>query len=167
MAMTVIGVMGGGESATEYICAQARRLGELIASEGWVLLTGGRNVGVMDAASQGAQAAGGLTVGVLPDAHTERLSDYVDLPILTGMGNARNAINVLSSAVVIALPGGAGLLSEIALALKAGTPVILLNVAVDDAFWGAAESGQLHTVNTPQEAVDLTRLLLDEPDIIA
>ena len=92
MAMTIIGVMGGGSSATAYTCGQARRLGELIANEGWVLLTGGRNAGVMDAASQGAKAAGGLTVGVLPDAHKERLSEHVDIPIVTGMGNARNVI---------------------------------------------------------------------------
>lgn len=167
MAMMVIGVMGGGESTSEYVCAQARRLGELIAEQGWVLLTGGRNVGVMQAASHGAHAAGGLTVGVLPDDHDGRMSEYVDIPILTGMGNARNVINILSSAVVIALPGGAGTLAEIALALKSRKPVILLNVEVGELIWASAQPGQMHEVNTPQEAIDLARLILEEPDIIA
>ena len=59
------------------------------------MLTGGRAAGVMEAACRGAQAAGGLTVGVLPSADGADMSDAVDIPIVTGLGDARNAVNVL------------------------------------------------------------------------
>lgn len=128
MRKTVIGLMGPGEQASLTECQTAYELGQRIAQAGWVLLTGGRNVGVMEAANRGAQAAGGLTVGILPSATTEGLSDAVDIAIVTGLGQARNAVNVLSSDVVIACGLGAGTLSEIALALKAKKPVILIQV---------------------------------------
>lgn len=107
----------------------AYRLGQAIAREGWVLLTGGRDVGVMDAASRGAKAANGLTIGILPSESIHGLSSGVDIPVLSGIGSARNNINVLSSQVVIACGMGAGTASEVALALKAKRPVILLEVS--------------------------------------
>lgn len=123
----MIGVMGAGESATQTDRDNAYQLGNYIAQQGWVLLTGGRNVGVMDAASRGAKAAGGLTIGILPDSDSDAVSDAVDVVIITGMGSARNNINVLSSHVVVACGVGLGTVSEVALALKANKPVILLN----------------------------------------
>jgi uncharacterized protein (TIGR00725 family) len=106
----------------------ARLLGELIARQGWVLLTGGRASGVMDAASQGAKSVhGSLTVGVLPDTKA-KVSRYVDVAIVTDMGNARNNVNVMSSDVIVACGlGGSGTVSEVALALKAKKTVILLD----------------------------------------
>jgi uncharacterized protein (TIGR00725 family) len=79
----------------------------------------------MEAASRGAVEAGGLTVGILPTNGPERgyPNDWVRLPIYTGSGSARNAFNVLSANLCIAVGGGPGTLSEIALALKSGTPV--------------------------------------------
>ena len=126
MAKTIIGVMGPGDSATEEEINKASRLGKLIAEQGWVLLTGGRNVGVMEAASKGAQEAGGLTIGILPSDNNRNASKYLDIRIRTGMGSARNNINVLSSDVVVACGSGAGTTSEIMLALKAGKPLLLL-----------------------------------------
>lgn len=121
----IIGVMGGGVCPeTEQHTAYA--LGRKIALEGWVLLNGGRNAGVMKASAQGAAEAGGLTVGILPGDSDKDTAPHIHIPILTGMGHARNMINILTSDVVVACPGGAGTLSEIALALKTGTPVILL-----------------------------------------
>jgi uncharacterized protein (TIGR00725 family) len=105
----------------------AWELGSQIGRAGWVLLTGGRNQGVMDAASRGAKSAGGLTVGILPGSDRHAMSAAVDIPIVTGMGNARNAINILSGDVVVACGMGAGTVSEVALALKANKSVILLN----------------------------------------
>lgn len=128
MGKTVIGVMGPGEGATATEVAIAYDLGYQIAGQGWVLLTGGRAAGVMAAANQGAQAAGGLTVGILPGSTPEGLCAAVDIPIFTGLGHARNAVNVLSSQVVVACGLGAGTASEIALALKMNKPVILLHV---------------------------------------
>lgn len=127
MRQPIIGVMGPGDSATETEMKNAYNLGKLIAQEGWILLTGGRNVGVMDAANQGAKEAGGLTIGILPSNHTKNVSDAVDIVILTDIGNARNNINVLSSDVIIACGIGLGTISEIALGLKNNKPVILLS----------------------------------------
>jgi len=127
MTKTIIGVMGPGEGATQKEQEMAFELGRLIAERGWVLLTGGRNVGVMDAASSGTQEAGGLVIGLLPTETRKGASQHVDIPICTGIGGARNNINVLSSDVIVACGVGAGTTSEIMLALKAKKPVILLN----------------------------------------
>jgi len=124
----VIGVMGPGETATPEDLQVAFNLGQQIAIAQWILLTGGRNTGVMDAASRGAKSANGFTVGVLPGSRRADISAAVDLPILTGMGSARNAINVLSSDVVVACGMGAGTASEVALAIKAKKPIVLLNI---------------------------------------
>jgi uncharacterized protein (TIGR00725 family) len=118
--------MGPGDGATSVDCDHAFALGRAIAQAGWVLLTGGRDAGVMAAANQGAQSAGGLTVGILPSADHSHLAEGVDIAIVTGMGHARNAINVLSCDVVIACGIGLGTASEVALAMKSGKPVILL-----------------------------------------
>ena len=122
MTRILIGVMGPGERATRAERETAFALGQRIAQQGWVLLTGGRAAGVMAAASQGAHTAQGLVVGILPGEIPTNMSAAVDIPILTGVGQARNAINVLSSQVVIACGWGAGTLSEIAFALKLGKP---------------------------------------------
>ena len=109
MKKIIIGVMGPGSSATPTDLKNAYKLGQLIAQESWVLLTGGRNIGVMHAASQGAKFVNGLTIGILPDNNLHSISEAVDIPIITDMGNSRNNINVLTSDVVIACGMGAGL----------------------------------------------------------
>ncbi len=126
----IIGVMGPGEGASKEDTHIAFELGKGIAREGWVVLSGGRNAGVMDAVSRGAKTSGGLVVGVLPGEDAKNMSRFVDIPILTGLGSARNNINVLSSDIVIACGAGLGTISEIALALKAGKKVGLLNFDV-------------------------------------
>ncbi len=95
MRKLIVGVMGPGASATTAQKQNAYQLGQLIAQQSWVLLTGGRNVGVMDAASLGAKAANGLTIGILPTDNTNAISEAVDIAIITDIGNARNNINVL------------------------------------------------------------------------
>ncbi len=127
MRKIIVGVMGPGAGATAADLQNAYELGKLIAQQGWVLLTGGRNVGVMEGASLGAKAANGLTIGILPTDDTNAISEAVDIAIITDMGNARNNINVLSSDVVIACGMSAGTASEVALALKSNKKVILLN----------------------------------------
>jgi uncharacterized protein (TIGR00725 family) len=122
----IVGVMGPAKARKKDI-ENARTLGELIARREWIVLTGGRDVGVMDAAGQGAkQVARSLTVGILPSSR-DRVSKYVDVAIITEMGSARNNVNVMSSHVVVACGlSGAGTVSGVALALKAGKPVILV-----------------------------------------
>jgi len=93
--------MGAGEPGPQSL-ADARRLGRLAAERGWVVLTGGRPAGVMAAACAGAkEVPGSLTLGILPSAHGG-VSPDVDIAVFTGMGDARNAVNVLTSDVVIA-----------------------------------------------------------------
>ena len=101
----------------------AYQVGRLLAQAGAVLLCGGLG-GVMEAACQGAKEAGGFTVGILPGSGADAANPYVDLPIVTGMGQARNVVLVLSADAVIAIAGEAGTLSEIAVALKVGRPVV-------------------------------------------
>ncbi len=110
-------------------------------------------VGVMEASARGASEDGGLTVGVLPDDNRRHQSPHIQIPILTGMGSARNYVNVLSSDVVVACPGGTGTISEVALALKHGRPVVLLDFDLAAVFPAYIESGQLQWVATPEEAV--------------
>ncbi|GAC1354362.1 MAG: hypothetical protein NVSMB42_11980 [Herpetosiphon sp.] len=157
---TVIGVMGPGEGASPEICRLAYDLGAAIATSGWTLLNGGRNVGTMDAAARGAHDHGGLTIGILPDSTRERASYYIDIPVLTGMGDGRNYLNVLSSQVVIALPGGAGTLSEIALALKIGRPVILLGFIDDELLQTYLERVHCFVAVDIAQAMALTKQLL-------
>ena len=126
MPRTIIGVMGPGDPKDSELISLARQMGRAVAESGWVLLTGGRAAGVMEAASQGASQAGGLVVGILPDSDKSKASQFLDIAIPSGMGSARNNINVLASDVVVAIGMGAGTASELALALKAGKEVVLL-----------------------------------------
>ena len=156
---TVIGVMGGG-SADATATALAEELGRRIAEAGWTLLTGGRPAGVMEAASRGAAAAGGLVVGVLPDSSPAAANPWVELVIATGLNDARNLINVLSSDVVVACPGGAGTLSEVALALKNDRPLVLLGFDPGPLAEAAAARGRLLRADNPAAAIDCIRRLL-------
>ena len=162
MRKIVIGVMGPGTGASETDRHFAYELGKLIAQEGWVLLTGGRNAGVMAAASRGAKAANGLTVGILPTADASGMADTVDLAIFTDMGSARNNINVLSSDVVIACGMGTGTASEVALALKANKPVVLLSDHQESQrFFTGLSATTVFVAKTPQEAIAITQKLID------
>lgn len=167
----IIGVMGGGQASPEDADA-AYRLGKLIAEQGWVLLNGGRRAGIMDASAKGACEAGGLTVGILPDDNMAGTSDHIRIPILTGMGSARNSINVLSSHAVVACPGGAGTISEIALALKNGRHVVLMDsgaqnlgvqsfaLYMEKCFENDVRKGLLHHAETPEEVIEKIKTLL-------
>lgn len=121
--LPVLGVLGPGLGMPR-LEGVAEQVGEVAARAGWVVLTGG-GPGVMAAACRGAVAAGGLTVGIIPTSMpVEGYPNlWVRLAIYTGAGMARNAFNVLSANLCVAIGGGPGTLSEIALALKAGVPV--------------------------------------------
>ncbi|MFP4692973.1 MAG: TIGR00725 family protein [Halothece sp.] len=161
MRKTIIGVMGPGNQATDTEIKCAYELGQKIAQQGWVLLTGGRNQGVMEAASQGAKSVAGLTLGVLPTVDDSNMSSAVDLPIFTDMGNGRNNINVLSSDMVVACGMGMGTASEIALALKNGKSVILLqNPDVSIAFFQSLAEKQVSVADSVDHAISLIHHLL-------
>jgi uncharacterized protein (TIGR00725 family) len=98
-------------------------VGRLVAERGAVLVSGGLG-GAMEAACRGAKQAGGTTVGILPGSDRRDANPFVDIVVPTGLGQARNALVVLAADVLIAVGGGYGTLSEVALALRDGKPVI-------------------------------------------
>lgn len=161
----IVGVIGAGR-ASALDEDNARQLGELIAREGWVVLSGGRNAGVMAAVNEGAKrVAGSLTIGILPTSGGAEgsVSADVDIAIFTGMGNARNNINVLSSHVVVACGvSGPGTVSEIALALKAPTPrhvILLTDETAAIAFFKKLGGALVSVAATPVEAIEIIRTL--------
>ncbi len=161
MRKTIIGVLGPGERARPEDERSAYVLGRLIAQEGWVVLSGGRNVGVMDAVSRGAREAGGLTVGILPTRDPSAISSAVDIPIITDMGSARNNINVLTSDVLIACGMGPGTASEVALALKARKPVILLTDNEEgQRFFKGLSPGSVFIARDPAGAIEIARSIV-------
>lgn len=163
MKNVIIGVMGSGNEATGKDIKNAFILGKLIAENSYILLTGGRNAGVMDAASKGAKEKNGLTIGILPSSNKKELSKYVDIPIITGMGSARNNINVLSSNVLIAVGIGPGTASEIALALKAKKDVILLNPDKETvSFFKNMGKNFIHTAKNPEESLHIAKKILGD-----
>lgn len=152
----VVGVMGPAK-ATKKDLDNARILGEFIARRGWVVLTGGRDVGVMDAACEGAKRVGGsLTVGILPTVK-DRVSRHVDVSIITETGSGRNNINVLTSHVVVACGlSGSGTVSEVALAVKARKPVILVGASPSEiAFFRRLGRRLVSAAASPEEAIEL------------
>ena len=146
-----IGVVGAG-TCSEAIDALAAEVGREIARREAILVCGGLQ-GVMAAAARGARELGGFTIGILPGAATHQANPYIDFPIATNMGQARNAIIVQTADVLIAVAGGYGTLSEIALALKIGKGV----VAIQPQF----PVRGVHVVQSPTEAVREALALLE------
>jgi uncharacterized protein (TIGR00725 family) len=142
MARRYVAVCGATE-ATESQLAAAKEVGRLLAEGGAIVINGGLG-GVSTAASEGASAAGGVVVGLLPEAHRAGANQYLTVALPTGMGQARNVLIVTAAQSVIAIGGGWGTLSEIAIAKRLGRPVVTLD------SWPI--SG-LESVATPAEAV--------------
>jgi uncharacterized protein (TIGR00725 family) len=117
--VAVVGPGDAGAGARE----AAERVGRELGRRGAVVVCGGLG-GVMEAACRGAKEAGGTTLGVLPGLDRAEANPYVDVALTTGMGEARNALVARAADALVAVAGGYGTLSEIALALKAGKPVI-------------------------------------------
>lgn len=146
--MLIIGVIGASYD-DEALNKTAYEVGRQIAEKGAALLCGGLG-GVMLNACRGAKDADGLTIGIIPTNRKEDANPYVDIPILTGMGYARNVIIAESSDAVIAVGGKYGTLSEIGHALNIGKKVFALN------SWDVLESQENFVVaKNPEEAVEL------------
>jgi uncharacterized protein (TIGR00725 family) len=133
----------GASEASEVQLSAAREVGKLLAQAGAVIINGGLG-GVSSAVSEGAAAAGGVVIGILPDAHRAGANPYLTIALPSGMGQARNVLIVTAAQSVIAIGGGWGTLSEIAVAKRLGRPVVTLD------SWPI--SG-LDSVSTPEEAV--------------
>ena len=118
-----VAVVGAGEGAASAALEDAEQVGAQLARRGAVLVCGGLG-GVMAAACRGAAQAGGTTLGILPGSDRAAANAWVTVVVASGIGELRNGLVVRSADAVIAVAGGVGTLSEIALALKAGKPVI-------------------------------------------
>ncbi|MCF7802068.1 MAG: TIGR00725 family protein [Candidatus Marinimicrobia bacterium] len=138
-----VGVIGAREVRLD-VYEIAYQVGKLLAEKGALLYSGGRT-GVMEAASKGAHDAGGLVVGILMTTDPAEANPWVDVPILTGMGDLRNGILVRSVDGLIAIDGAYGTLSEIAFTLSAGKPLVGL---------GSWEIEGMLPAKTPEDAVD-------------
>ncbi|WP_419095402.1 TIGR00725 family protein [Methanococcoides cohabitans] len=148
--MIQIGVIGAG-SCDEKVSKMAEAVGTGIAKKNATLICGGLG-GVMEAASKGCKAAGGQTIGILPGKQKEDANQYIDHIIVTAMGHARNAIIAQSCDALIAVDGEYGTLSEIALSLKMGKPVVTLGSKWDiEGTWVAA---------SPEDAVEIAMRLI-------
>lgn len=133
----------GGYKCSKKAYKIAEKLGFLIAQEGWILICGGGG-GVMEAASKGARAGGGLVVGILPSFEGEEANPYLDVKIPTGLGYARNFLIVRAADCLVAVDGKYGTLSEIAFALNEGKRVYGIDT------W---DIKGIIKVKTPQEAI--------------
>lgn len=129
----VVAVIGGGTCTMEET-ALAEETGKLLAEAGTVLVCGGLS-GIMEAAAKGAKANGGVTVGILPGDDPAAANRYIDVPLATGLGEMRNFLIVRTAHALIAIGGGVGTLSEIALAQRIGKPVVGLH----DSFRNAVD----------------------------
>jgi len=152
-----IGVIGGSEVSPQ-INQLAEEVGREIARQSAVLVCGGLG-GVMEAACKGASDAGGLTIGILPGDNRQTANPYVKIPIVTGIGYARNVAVVKSSQAVIAIDGSYGTLTEIGHALQSGIPVIGLktwSISMDDKI-----DNNIILAKNPKEAVARAIALLE------
>ena len=147
MRVSVIG--GGTVTAEEYDAA--REVGRLLGDRGHVVVCGGHG-GVMEAVCEGASAAGGRTVGILPGEDPRAANEYVHVPVATGLGHARNALVVLNGDAVVAVAGESGTLTELGFALVYGRPVVGLNTH---------ELPGVDAVDTPEAAVEYVEAAVD------
>jgi uncharacterized protein (TIGR00725 family) len=149
-----VAVVGPGEGAPDQAVADATTVGRLLAARGWVTLTGGRAAGVMAAAASGATAAGGIAVGLLPGADRADAAPALTVALPTGLGEARNAVLVTSADAVIGCGLSPGTASEIALALRARRPTVLVRANGEAAaFFAGLGGGPFQAAATPEEAV--------------
>jgi len=141
---SVISVIGGS-TCTADEAVWAEMVGRLLTEHGAIVVCGGLG-GVMEAVAKGAKGSGGITVGILPGADPAAANAYIDIPLATGMGEMRNALIVQVAQALIAIGGGVGTLSELALAQRIGKPIVGLH----DSFRSAVE---IPRVDSPADAV--------------
>lgn len=153
-----VGVIGGNRPSQE-ILEIAYEVGKLLARNGITLVCGGLG-GVMEAACKGAKEYNGFTIGILPGSNPEDANPYIDLPVVTGLGEARNILVVLNSDLVIAIDGKYGTLSEMAFALLHRKPVIAIRA------WELYSEGKkdenIIYVDTPHQAVEKALEILNK-----
>src|SRR5262245_40777075 len=151
----LIAVVGPGEGARADAVADAEEVGRLVAEQGWIVLCGGRNAGVMAACARGASAAGGLVIGILPGANRADAAPRLTVALATGSSEARNAVLVTASDAIIACGISPGTASEIALAVQARKPTVLVRPTPEGAaLFEQLATGPFRIVTAPRSAID-------------
>lgn len=140
----IIAVIGGSQASKQEI-KTAEDVGRELAKRGAAVVCGGLG-GVMEAACRGAISEGGITIGILPGENRRDANQYVQIPIVTGMGYARNVAVVKSAQAVIAIGGSYGTLSEIGHAIQSGIPVIGIDT------WSLSKGGKINSSIIPAES---------------
>jgi len=155
---TIVSVIGGNSpSPAEYKFAES--LGQALARSGYTIVCGGRE-GIMEAVCKGAKSANGKTIGILPSDSRSEANDYIDIPIVTGLGFARNSIVVQTGQVVIAIGGQFGTLNELSFAMIKSKSIIGINT------WGATSPNSdfpVIRVSTVEEAIKEVARCLPSP----
>jgi hypothetical protein len=150
----LIAVIGGSQASKQEI-KTAEDVGRELAKRGAAVVCGGLG-GVMEAACRGASSEGGITIGILPGENRHDANQYVQIPIVTGMGYARNVAVVKSAQAVIAIGGSYGTLSEIGHAIQSGIPVIGIDT------WSLVKGGKVNNSIIPAEsAIDAVEKAFD------
>jgi uncharacterized protein (TIGR00725 family) len=144
-----VAVVGPGDASPQELHA-AEEVGAGLAARGAIVVTGGLG-GVMEAASRGAKSRRGRTIGILPGDDRDAANGWIDIAIATGLGELRNGLVVRAVDAVVAVGGGHGTLSEVALALKLGRPVVGV---------GTWEVHGVEHVSTPEDAIERIAALL-------
>ena len=149
----------GGSQCTAQEAKLAKEVGRELAKRGAILLCGGLG-GIMEAACKGASLEGGVTIGILPGGNRQAANPFVQIPIVTNLGEARNVVIVKSAEAVIAIGGGYGTLSEIGHALRNGLPVVGLST------WQLSRNDQpdntIIPAQNPGEAVDIALSMITD-----
>ena len=122
----IISVIGHDKHAKKIHLEIAEEVGKEIALRGGILLCGGKNTGVPNAAAKGAKRNGGLSIAISPDSSLKNISKYIDIPILTGVGFARNQIIAFSADAIISIGGGVGTFCEVAYGYAYSKPIIVI-----------------------------------------
>jgi uncharacterized protein (TIGR00725 family) len=162
-----------GDPVDAAVKAAAEAVGRLIAERGGVVVTGGRR-GVMEAASKGARAAGGLTIGFLPSADKADANPYVDVVFPTGLGRARNLLVARACDALMMIGGEAGTLNELTIAYAEARPIVVLEGSGGwaDKLRGVMHHGrflderaivEIHFAATPEDAVTMAFALASDP----
>ena len=149
----LVAVIGGSQASKQEL-KTAEKVGRELAKRGVAIVCGGLG-GVMEAACRGASSEGGTTIGILPGENRHEANQYVQIPIITGMGYARNVAVVKSAQAVIAIGGSYGTLSEIGHAIQNSIPVIGIDT------WSLVKSGKINSYIIPAEnAIDAVKKAL-------
>jgi len=156
MKTSIIGIVGCAKCEQE-ILSLAYETGKIIGKKGYILINGGLS-GVMEYASRGAKEEGGLVIGILPTPTKSAANPYIDIPIVTGMNEARNVIIARTADVLIAIDGKFGTLSEIIFGLHFGKKVIGLKTSYDL---------PIIKVNTPEEAIKTAEKILNKKNLFS